>query len=60
MKPTKLFKTTIVIWTDYDTNLATLEYLAYEATGGYGYCDSSQCEEITDCIMFPDTEFFDI
>lgn len=57
MKPKKLYKTTLVIWTEYDTDMvASLEDLAREATSGEGYCESSECYLITDPDAMPDTE----
>lgn len=33
-----LYKTTVVIWTDFDGETVELETLAREATSGGGYC----------------------
>jgi len=44
--PDKLFKTTIVIWSEYDpsANNMELEDLAREATGGDAYCSKQEGE----------------
>jgi len=58
----KLFKTTIVIWTDYDPDCVEIEDLAREATSGDGYCSKQLSEEVLDLKNDPDwdnTEFFD-
>ena len=59
MKPTKLYRTTIVIWTEVHTDDWELDDIAREAISGEGFCSSSQCEEVSDAEQFPDTEFFD-
>lgn len=58
MKPQKLYKTTIVIWSEYPTNNVSIEDLAREATRGDAYCSSQRCEGVSDPSKFPDTEFF--
>lgn len=58
----KLFKTTIVIWSEYDTSAIELEDLAREATSGEAHCSSSNSELVEDPKGDPDwdgTEFFD-
>ena len=59
MKPKKLYKTTIVIWTEYNTDCWGINALAEEAVSGNAYCDIQDCDEVTDVSQFPDTEFFD-
>lgn len=59
-KPKKLYRTTIVIWTEYPTDSVELPDLAREATTGEGFCSEQECEEITDPNQFPDTEFFNL
>ncbi len=59
MKPAHLYRTTIVIWTEYPTDDSELSDLGREAETGEGFCSSQQCEFITDPAQFPDTEFFD-
>ena len=56
--PKGLWKTTAVIWTEYDPQETPLGELAREATCGEGYCDSQEAEFVTDPAQFPDTEFF--
>jgi hypothetical protein len=42
------YKTTIVIWTDYDPSEVELEDLAREATSGEAICSKQQVEKIDD------------
>jgi hypothetical protein len=60
MLPSKLYKTTIVIWTEYDPSDMDIEYLARDATSGDSFCDQQTHEVITDKNKFPDTEFFGV
>ena len=58
----KLYKTIIVIWSEYPTDGVELEDLAHEATSGDAYCVSSECTAIEDAAKDPHwdgTEFFD-
>lgn len=58
----KLFKTTIVIWSDYDPSGIGLDDLAREAISGDAYCSKQAKELIRDPQKDPDwdgTEFFD-
>lgn len=59
-KPKELYKTTIVIWTDYDPAGVELEDLAREATSGDALCDGQGTEKVTDPEQMPDTDFFGI
>lgn len=57
-----LFKTTIVIWTDYDPEDADITYLATEAADGDAYCSSQRKTFVKDPTKDPEwdgTEFFD-
>lgn len=59
MKP--LFKTTAVIWTEYDPSAVELSDLAREAENGSAYCSTLTAEPIADPDTDPDwdgTEFF--
>ena len=59
--PKKLFKTTIVIWSEYDTTEVELEDLAREASSGDAYCSryrSVAVEAPATDPDFDDTEFF--
>lgn len=58
--PKKLYKTTIVIWTDYDPSRTGMEIddLAREAMVGDGLCSSQETDVVTDKRQFPDTDFF--
>lgn len=56
--PQKLYKTTIVIWSEYPTNEYSIEDLAREATNGDAYCSLQHCEGVSDPSKFPHTEFF--
>lgn len=59
-KPKTLYRTSIVIWTDYDPSQVELEYLAREATSGDAFCSQQQSEQVTDPQQLPDTDFFGI
>jgi hypothetical protein len=58
----RLFKTTIVIWTEGDpTGKMELEDLAREATEGSGYCSKMKAIKVANPAGDPDwdgTEFF--
>jgi hypothetical protein len=43
-----LFKTTIIIWSEYDGSGASLEDLARDATSGESHCHSQKSEWIED------------
>lgn len=51
-----LFKTTIVIWSEYNGTEVELEDLAREATSGDAYCSVSKCEAVSDPESDPDWE----
>lgn len=56
-----LFKTTIVVWTEYDTSEVELSILARDASFGEAYCAKQECSYVTDVSKDPDwdgTEFF--
>ena len=56
-----LYKTTIVVWSEYDGTAVELEDLAREATSGDAYCARFRSEPIVDPASDPDwdgTEFF--
>ena len=58
----QLWKTTIVIWTDYDPYRSEIEELAREATVGDAYCSNRITKQIKDLNEDEDwdgTEFFD-
>lgn len=57
----KLFKTTIVIWSEFNSDNVELEDLARDATSGESYCSKQNCEYVEDVQKDPDwddTEFF--
>lgn len=57
-----LFKTTIVIWTDYDPINAEIEDLARDATTGDSYCSKQHVEHVANPAADPDwdgTTFFE-
>lgn len=58
--PHGLYKTTIVIWSEYDPQDVELEDLARDATSGEAFCDKQKTVFITDQGKFPDTEFFGV
>ena len=56
-----LYKTTITIWTEYDTFGAALVDIAREATWGEGYCSSIEAVSVAvpeDDKAWDGTEFF--
>ena len=58
-----LYKTTIVIWTDYNASQVELEDLAIAATVGDAYCSKQECvkvEEPFDDPNPPSPEFFGV
>lgn len=57
--PKGLYKTTIVIWSDFPASGFEIDYLAREAMTGDAYCSSQETEYITNQNEFPSTEFFD-
>lgn len=59
MRPEKLYRTTIVIWSEIPSDDYELDELASAAIEGDCFCSSIQCEEVTDPKQFPQTEFFD-
>jgi len=59
-RPSALFRTTVEIWTEYDTTLVDLADIAREATQGDGFCASVRCDLVSDETQFPETSFFDI
>lgn len=59
---TRLWKTSIVIWSDYDPRTRELEDLAREATSGDAYCSKQETVQVDDPGSDADwdgTEFFD-
>lgn len=60
--PKTLYKTTIVVWTDFDpTEKMELADLAREATDGSAYCSTMRAERVKDPTKDKDwdgTEFF--
>lgn len=58
-KPDKLWKTTIVIWSDTDPyQRLDLRQLVEDAISGDSYLGDNEMELVTDPAQFPDTEFF--
>jgi len=60
-----LFKTTVVIWSEYnpEENGTELEDLARDATDGESYCSKQTCLKVEDPTKDPDwdgTEFFGV
>jgi hypothetical protein len=56
-----LYKTTIVIWSEYDGSEVEVEDLAREAMSGDAYCSKSQTERVEKPELDADwdgTEFF--
>lgn len=62
-KSKKLFKTTIVVWSEYDTSTTDLEDIAREAVRGEAYCSKQSCEQVKNPTKDKDwdgTEFFNL
>jgi hypothetical protein len=63
-KPKNLFKTTIVIWSDYDPSQeGDIDELAHDATYGDSYCSKESSVVVEDPEKDPDwdgTEFFGV
>lgn len=69
MRPKKLYRTVITIWTEYDPvsednevpGEVDLEELGREAQRGSAFCERCETTECTDTGQFPQsvTEFFD-
>lgn len=58
--PAKLYKTTLVIWSQYNPDGMPLEDLAREADQGDAYCSNWSTVAVTNQADFPDTEFFGV
>lgn len=59
--PKELYKTTIVIWSEYSGEEVELSDLAYEAEVGVAYCSKQESVKVTDWENDPDApslEFF--
>ena len=57
--PTKLYRTTIVVWSEHPDFNGLEQIAEQDASGEFYYVFPSNCEEVTDIAQFPDTEFFD-
>lgn len=58
----KLYKTTIVIWSDFNPENVSLSRLAQEAEDGCSYCSVQKTETVEDPSQDSDwdgTEFFE-
>ena len=56
-----LYKTTIVIWSEYDGNFCDIELLAADAMRGEAYCSKQESELVLnpkDDLEWDGTEFF--
>lgn len=59
----RLYKTKLIIWTEYNPGLVELEDLARDATYGEAYCSFQSFEIVEDPGLDPDwdgTEFFNV
>lgn len=59
----QLYKTTVVIWSEYPTATIELSKLARETEEGDAYCSNEVCTRVEDVYTDPDwdgTEFFGI
>jgi len=57
-----LYKTRVILWTEWDPNTSELSHLAREAETGDGYCSFMQSTVIPDPEADPDwdgTEYFE-
>lgn len=52
--PNKLFKTTAVIWSDYDPRTVELSDLARDAESGDSFCSGTAVVEVEDPANDPD------
>jgi len=64
MTPKKLWKTTMVVWTDYDPANSEIADLARDATNGPAYCSKQESVLVPRVKLDQDpdwdgTEFFD-
>ena len=57
-KPDRLWKTTLVIWSDQNPGGISTPTLADAAINGDSLLLTRQTIEVTDPAQFPDTEFF--
>ena len=58
----QLFKSTIVIWSEFDPTTVTLDYLAKQAIDGQAYCSLQDTKKVKDPRRDPDwdgSEFFE-
>jgi len=58
-----LYRTTIVIWSEYDGEKVEIEDLAFQATEGNAYCSKQSSVLVREPELDPDwdgTEFFGI
>lgn len=58
--PDALYKTTIVIWTDWEPDYTEIDELAHAAVYGDAFCSETETEYVTDKNQFPNTEFFGV
>ena len=62
MPKTPLFKTTIVIWSEFDPADLEIDELAREAVRGESYCSTAETTKVVDPLSDPNwdgTEFFE-
>lgn len=59
--PKKLWKTTLIIWSDFDPHEIEIDHLAKEAVSGMAYCSKDKKEHVTvaEDKDWDGTEFFD-
>ena len=58
-KPKGLYRTTIVIWTEYPPQGSEIDDLARDAMTGDAYCSQQETDYVVNQGEFPSTEFFD-
>lgn len=57
-RPEGLYKTTVVIWTEFEPSGLEIDDLAREAIVGEAFCSEQSVVYVQDESQFPDTEFF--
>lgn len=58
-KPTKLYRTTITVWSENPIEFYGLQEVNRLAQVGEIFCTLTECEEVIDTKEFPDTGFFE-
>jgi hypothetical protein len=59
-KPKFLYKTTIVVWSEYDPSKLEASELVHDGEIGDSYISSQDTIKVNDKEQFPDVEFFGV